>query len=206
MKLYYTKHTCALAVRIVINELALPCHYVAVDLRTKKTESDQDFLSINPKGSVPVLQLDDSIILTENAVILQYLADSNHDATYLLPPVTDFERYRVLEWLNYITTELHKAVGLFFTSLSNEVKQQFAMPFLKKRLDFIEKHLTRHKSLCASPFTLPDPYLFIMGSMLPKIGLTLADWPHLQAHLQCLSARPAIVKSMAEEGLVLDLG
>lgn len=113
MKLYYTQAACSLAVRITINEIGLKCDYESVDLKAKKTEKGEDFLKINPKGAVPVLKTNDGEILTENAVILQYLADTN-SATKLLPGTGDFKRYRILEWLNYITTELHKTIGALF--------------------------------------------------------------------------------------------
>lgn len=123
MKLYYSAGTCSLAVRIIINEIGLPSTYEAVDLKTKKTASGQDFLQINPKGSVPVIVTDDNEILTENSVIQQYLADKNN-ASSLLPALGHFKRYRVLEWLNYISTELHKGCGpLFSPSIPVELKK-----------------------------------------------------------------------------------
>src|SRR5690349_19217638 len=122
MKLYYSKGACSLAVRIIINEIGLQSEYEAVDLKTKKTATGQDFLKINPKGSVPVIQTDEKQILTENAVIQQYLADTNK-ATQLLPALGNFERYRVLEWLNFISTELHKGFSpLFNPNVPNELK------------------------------------------------------------------------------------
>src|SRR5688572_12009519 len=113
MKLYYSKGACSLAVRIILHEIGAACEFEAVDLATKKTETGMDFLKINPKGAVPTLILDDKAILTENAVIQQYLAEKYH-ATQLLPPLGDMKRYRVLEWLNFISTDLHKSCGPLF--------------------------------------------------------------------------------------------
>lgn len=115
MKLYYSKGACSLAPRIIINELGVKSEFEAVDLAAKKTETGQNFLSINPKGAVPVLITNDGQTLTENAVILQYLADTN-EGTELLPAFGSFKRYRVLEWLNYIATELHKGAGAVIQS------------------------------------------------------------------------------------------
>src|SRR5690349_3300917 len=107
MKLYYSKGACSLAVRIALHELGIPCEFEAVDLKAKKTEKGADFFKINPKGAVPTLVLDDHTVLTENAVIQQYLADKQK-AFEVLPPVNDMKRYRALEWLNFVSTELHK--------------------------------------------------------------------------------------------------
>src|SRR5438105_3577122 len=121
MKLYFSKGACSLAVRIILNELNIPCEYEAVNLKTKKTVDDADFYKINPKGAVPVLQLDDGTILTENAAIHQYLADFKK-ADQLFP-LTGIQRYRVIEWLNFVATDLHKGCGVFFSSMiPDEVK------------------------------------------------------------------------------------
>src|SRR5689334_13101143 len=107
MKLYYSKGACSLAVRILLHELGIKSEFEAVDLKTKRTETNADFLKINPKGAVPTLTTDKQEILTENAVILCYLADE-YKAIELLPAPGNFKRYRVLEWLNYVATEIHK--------------------------------------------------------------------------------------------------
>ena len=115
MRLYYSKGACSLVVRIVIHELGLPFEYEAVNLKTKVTATGEDYLAINPKGAVPAILTDDNILLTENAVIQQYLADKAY-ASQLLPAVNDIKRYQVLEWLNYVTTEIHKGFGPLFNS------------------------------------------------------------------------------------------
>ena len=123
MKLYYSPGACSLAVRILINEMGLDAEYESVDLKTKKTATGQDFKKINPKSVVPTLELDNKEILTENAVIQQYLADMNH-ATELLPAVNDFKRHRVLEWQTYVATELHKGMSpLFHAKYPDEIKE-----------------------------------------------------------------------------------
>src|SRR5437870_2266196 len=113
MKLYYSKGACSLAVRILINELNISCKYEAVNLKTKETETGKNFYEINPKGAVPTLILENNNVLTENAVIHQYLADQQK-AHHLLPNLNDFKRYQVLEWLNFIATELHKGFSPLF--------------------------------------------------------------------------------------------
>lgn len=124
MKLYYSKGSCSLAIRILINELNLKVDFVAVNLKNKQTEQGQDFFKINIKGAVPSLQLEDGSILTENLVIQQYLADT-HNGSALLPKVGEMQRYRVLEWSNFVTTELHKGCGPFFNpDMPADVKEK----------------------------------------------------------------------------------
>src|SRR5690348_3970643 len=128
MKLYYSKGACSLAVRIVINELGLKCDYEAVDLKTKKTATGDDFLKINDAGAVPALALDDKKILTENIVIQQYLADT-HKAYQLLPEVGNMKRYQILKWMSFAASDLHKSCSpLFNHALDNEVKQSIFIP------------------------------------------------------------------------------
>ena len=128
MKLFYARGACSLATRILLNEMGIPVDYEAVNLKTKKTETDSDYLALNPKGVVPALQLENGVVLTENAVIMQYLAD-HYQATNLLPALDDFNRYRVLEWVNFITTDLHKGFSpLFNPQVPEPLKLQVFIP------------------------------------------------------------------------------
>jgi len=204
MKLYYSKGACSLAARIIINELGLNCEYDAVDLKTKRTESGMDFLTFNAKGSVPVLEIKEGEVLTENAVIQQYLADQQ-SAYQLLPKVGDFKRYRVLEWLNYISTELHKGFGpLFNATISPELKEQIFVANLNNKFSFVNKHLEQHPYLCGDHFTLPDAYLFVMifWGLIKK--LNIQQWPALNKYFDNLQQRKAIIKSLLEENLQLN--
>src|SRR5690606_18210343 len=134
-KLFYAKGACSLAVRIIINELGIKASYESVDLKIKKTEKGDDFLNINPKGAVPVLETDQGELLSENCVIQQYLADTYH-ATHLLPSVGDFNRYRVLEWQNFVSSDLHKTIGLAFNPfVTEEMKVKMVVPLTKKKLE-----------------------------------------------------------------------
>jgi glutathione S-transferase len=201
MKLYYTKGACSLVVRIIMNELELPCEFESVDLKTKKTESGDDFLAINPKGAVPTLKLNNGEILTENAVILQYLAD-HASATSLLPAVGDLKRYRVLEWLNYITTELHKGFGpLFNGAIPQEVKEQVFIPVIEKKFASINAHLQQHQYLYGNHFTLPDAYLYVMVRWASSFKINLNERTHLTRYFDEISKRKSVEKSLKEEGL-----
>ena len=199
MKLYYKKGSCSLAVRIVINELGLNCEYEAVDLTTKKTTSGADYYEINSKGSVPALVLDDGEVLTENTVIQQYLADVHH-AKNLLPTLGNFARYRVLEWLNFATTDLHKGFSpLFNSKIPTSLKEEIFMPVLKAKFDYVNNHLATREYLAGEHFTLPDAYLFVILSWFPHVHLELSGWLNLQNYFEKIKARPAVVKSLAEE-------
>ncbi|MGQ3887480.1 glutathione transferase GstA [Legionella sp. CNM-1927-20] len=200
MRLYYTKGACSLVQRIIINELRLKVQFESVNLKTKETESGKNYLTINPKGAVPALELDNGEILTENAVLLQYLADEAQAIT-LLPGVGDIKRYRVLEWVNYITAEVHKSFGaLFNPNLSEQVKNDVFIPVIKSKLSFINQHM-QQPYLLASHFTIADAYLFVMLLWAKNFQLNLSEWPHLEHFAKELSQREAIKKSLQEEGL-----
>lgn len=200
MKLYFSKGACSLAVRILINELNIPCEYEAVNLHTKKTETDADFLKTNPKGSVPVLMLDSKEVLTENSIIQQYLAEQNQ-ATQLLPPVGNFNRYRVLEWLNFISTDLHKGASpMFNAEISEEIKEKIFRPALKKKLHLVDQHLSHHQYLMDEQYTLPDGYLFVILFWLKNLKIDIAEWKNLSRYFEELKKRKSIEKSLREEG------
>lgn len=203
MKLFYSKGACSLAARIAINEMNIPCEYEAVNLADKVTEKGDDFYKINPKGAVPTIITDDKHVLTENAVIHQYLADT-HKAVNLLPPVGQIRRYQILEWLNYITTELHKGFGpLFNSEYPEEAKTKFVLPLLKKKFQFVDKQLQSHAYIAGDEYTLPDGYLFVMLLWATFKKIDLSDCPALLKYFEKLKQRPAVQKSLHEEGLHL---
>lgn len=202
MKLYFSKGACSLVVRIIINELNLNCEYESVDLKTKRTESGKDFLTINPKGSVPVLMLDNNEILTENAVILQYLTE-HAKASQLLPAKEHFAHYRVLEWLNFITTELHKSIGLLFNpSFTQDLKEKIFIPMIKNKITYVDHSLGKNHYLCGEEFTLPDAYLFVMVTWLNNFKFDLTTWPNLNRLFTELQKRKSILQSLQQEGFV----
>jgi glutathione S-transferase len=203
MKLYYSKGACSLAVHIVINEIGIDCEYESVDLKTKVTETNADYWKINPKGAVPALRVNATEVLTENSIIQQYLADTFNAAT-LLPPLTEFERYRVLEWLNYISTELHKGFGpVFNDKVPADEKQSLFIPLLQKKFAFINTHLKNRKFIMGEHFTLPDAYLFVMLMWAEKLKFDMSDKPELNRYYDGLKKRASIVKSFQEEGMTI---
>lgn len=202
MKLYYTKGVCSLAVRILIHELQLSSLYEAVDLKTKKTETGEDFLTINPKGSVPAIKLDSGEVLTENSVILQYLADVSH-ASHLLAPVGDMKRYRVLEWLNFISTDLHRyAASLFLPKFSKELKDSFFKPILSNKLSFVNDQLKDNKFLMGDHIALCDYYLVVVLTWLKKIDVDIKQWPNLSSYFDHMKNQLSVHDALTEEGIV----
>ncbi|HIA1347230.1 TPA: glutathione transferase GstA [Legionella anisa] len=200
MKLYYTKSACSLAVRIVLNELGLDFQDEEVDLKAKKTHSDENYLAINPKGAVPALHLDNGHLLTENQVILQYLADTT-PGQKLLSPVGDLRRYHTLEWLNYVATELHKTVGIFFHPNLNEETKSIFTSVISARLKYVNEHLANGPYLMGKDFTLPDAYLFVILSWTYYFKMDLSAYKHLERFMSLAAERPAIVTSLQQEKL-----
>ncbi|WP_115707038.1 glutathione transferase GstA [Legionella sainthelensi] len=198
MKLYYTKSACSLAVRIVLNELGRTFQEEEVDLRAKRTKTEENYLEINPKGAVPALRLDNGDILTENQIILQYLADIT-PGQKLLAPVGDLLRYHTLEWVNYIATELHKTVGMFFhPNLQEETKNLF-MSLVMARLNYINEQLAKGPYLMGDHFTLPDAYLFVILRWAHYFKMDLSTYKNLDRFMNIVGERPAVVTSLQQE-------
>lgn len=201
MKLYFSKGACSLAVRILINELGLKSEYEAVNLQTKKTESGKDFFAINPKGYVPALVTADNKILTENMTIHIYLAETNK-ATQLLPNVGDFKRYQVIEWINFISTEIHKSFSAIFNpNIADSLKNEFFVPNLKKKFAYVEKQLAQKNYLMGSDYSLPDGYLFVMLLWTQLKKIDIQEYEQLNHYFENLKKRESIKKSLQDEGL-----
>src|SRR3954452_16757060 len=168
MILYYSPGACSQAPHILLHEIGLSHDAERVDLRAKRTENDRDYLAINPKGAVPALELDSGDVLTENAVILQYLGDRS-SVGEVLPPMGNFRRYRVLELVNFITTELHKRFGFLFNPNATDEMKQLVIEDLGKKLDYLDDELGEGPFLMGEELTLPDPYLFVSAGWAEKM-------------------------------------
>ena len=200
MKLFYAKGACSLTVRIILNELNTPFTDEAVDLRAKKTASGANYWEINPKGSVPAIQLDNGQILTETQVILQFLAD-NQPGTTLFAPVGAIKRYRIMEWLNFVSTELHKALGgLFNPNLTPEMKNNITIPLVNQRFKLLNQHLQHQTFLMGDQFTLPDAYLYLVMRWANYFQLDLTAYPNLLAYIERVSQRESVQKALKQEG------
>src|SRR3954470_23690804 len=201
MKLYYSPGACSQAPHILLHEIGLNHDAALVDLRAKKLEDGSDFLAINPKGAVPALELDSGEVLTENAVILQYLGD-RANWPEVLPPVGDFRRYRVLEMVNFITTELHKRFGFLFSPEPTDEMKQLVIRDLGKKLDYADERLGEGPYLFGDELTLPDPYLFVIAGWTDKMLGGLQRWPNLAAFRERMLERPSVRHVLRFEGLL----
>lgn len=201
MKLFYAPGACSLSPHIVLNELDLPYTVEKVDLKNHTTASGADFYTINAKGYVPALQLDNGEVLTEGPAIVQYLADQKPQVD-LLPPAGSLERARVQEWLNFIGTELHKTLGaLFNPSISAEAKAKTIDTF-GKRLGIVEKALQGKDFLTGKSFSVADAYLFTIVNWAPKLNIDISPWPTVAEFQKRVAGRPAVQKTLKAEGLV----
>jgi glutathione S-transferase len=200
MKLYYSPGACSQAPHIILHEIGLAHDAARVDLRAKKLEDGSDYLAVNAKGAVPALQLDNGEVLTENAVILQYLGD-RASWPEVLPPMGNFRRYRVLEMVNFITTELHKRFGFLFNPDASEEMKQLVIGELGKKLDHIDGQLGGGPYLFGDDLTLPDAYLFVITGWAEKM-IGLDQWPNLARFRERMLNRPAVRQVMEFEGLL----
>jgi glutathione S-transferase len=202
MRLYYIAQSCALASHIVANEAGVPVDIVEVDLATKKTASGANFLTINPKGYVPVVVLDDGQVLTESAAILQYLADVNPESR-LAPPNGTFARVRLQEALNYIGTEIHRGYGPLFNPTTPATIREERMANLRRHYAWVEQQLSSRRYLLGDDFSVADAYLFTITRWAEGVKLDLTHYPHLQAFQKSIAARPPVRAAMKAEGLPL---
>jgi glutathione S-transferase len=200
MKLYYSPGACSQAPHILLHEIGLEHDAARVDLKTKTLEDGSDYLKVNPKGAVPALELNSGEVLTENAVILQYLGD-RASWPEVLPPLGDFRRYRVLEMVNFITTELHKRFGFLFNPEATDEMKQLVIRDLSKKLSYIDQQLGAGPFLFGDDLTLPDAYLFVITGWTEKM-IGLDQWPNLAAFRQRMLQRPAVRQVMQFEGML----
>ena len=202
MKLYYSKGACSLSPHIIACEAELPIELVEVDLRTKRTQTGEDFRLINPNGYVPVLMLDDGNKLLEGPAIVQYLADQA-SAKKLAPLPGTFERYQLQQWLNFIATEIHKGgFSPLFNPATPEAAKQMAIVSLTARLETVAEQLSSRAFLLGEYFTVADAYLFVTLSWGAYVDVDISHWPVLADYVAKISARPAVQKAMTEEGLI----
>jgi glutathione S-transferase len=201
LRLYYSPGACSLAPHIVAREAGVPIALVRVDLTTKTTEAGEDYRAINPKGSVPALLLDDGSLLTEGPVISQFIADLAPEAG-LIAPFGTLDRYRALEWLNFVATELHKGFSPLWRTETPDEFRAVIKHMLAMKLDFIELQLPGRDYLLAGGFCIADAYAFTILSWAPVVGINLADWPNLAAYVERISKRPNVAAALNAEGLL----
>ena len=201
MKLYYWPGACSLSPHIVSREAGIDLQLAQLDRAERKTADGTVLSNVNPKNQVPVLELDDRQKLTEGPVIVQYLADQK-PASGLVPPPGTMERYRVLEWLNFITSELHKSFGPLFRPTTPDDFKVTLRDMLGQRFDWIDKQLAGKQYLMGDQFTVSDAYLFTVLRWSPRVGIDLGKWKNISAYLDRVGARPKVQEAMKVEGLL----
>ncbi len=201
MKLYYFTGACSQASNIALREAGLQFELVKVNVNTKQAADGVDFNSVNPKGYVPALTLDSGETLTENICVLQYIADRN-PAAKLAPAYGTMERYRLIEWLGFISSEVHKNFSPLFRPDAAEAVRQFALGNLLKRLDYLQQSLAGRDYLTGGQFSIADCYLAVVLSWSGHIKLDLGKWPELKRYVHTFHQRPKVVEALKAEGLI----
>lgn len=203
MKLYFSPGACSLSPHIVLREAGIPFELERVDLRSKQLKRGGDFNEINDKGMVPTLELDDGQRLTEGPAIVQYLADQKPESG-LAPAAGTIERYRLMEWLNFISTELHKSYTPLFSPATPEEHKKNVKELLAKRFDLVSKRLEGKTWAMGDTFTAADAYLYTVLRWSPLVGVDLAPWPTLTAFMDRVAARPHVIEALKAERLIKD--
>lgn len=200
MKLYYSPGACSLSPHIALHEAGLPFEAVLASTKTHRLADGSDYYRINPKGSVPLLEFDDGERLTEGPAIVQWIADQVPDRQ-LAPPAGTMARYRLMEWLNFIGSEIHKSFSPLFNPAMPEQAKEIFRERLKGRFKYVDERLAGKDFLMGSTFTVADCYLFAVGRWAAPLKLDLSAFAHFGAFMQRVAARPAVRRAMETEGL-----
>ncbi|MFI7783701.1 glutathione S-transferase [Citrobacter amalonaticus] len=200
MKLFYKPGACSLASHITLRESGKDFTLDGVDLMKKRLENGDDFFAVNPKGQVPALLLDDGTLLTEGVAIMQYLADSVPDRQ-LLAPVSSISRYKTLEWLNYIATELHKGFTPLFRPDTPEEYKPTVRALLEKKMQYVDAALKERQWICGSRFTIADAYLFTVLRWAYAVKLNMDGLENIAAYMKRVAERPGVAAALKAEGI-----
>lgn len=200
MKLFYKPGACSLASHIALQESGMDFSLVGVDLAKKQLENGEDYWHVNPKGQVPALLLDDNTLLTEGVAIMQYIADTKADRQ-LLAPSGSIARYKTLEWLNYIATELHKGFTPLFRPDTPEDFKPTVRALLEKKLSYVNDALRENEWICGSRFTIADGYLFTVLRWARAVKLDISGLKNIEDYMARVAARPGVTAAMEAEGL-----
>ncbi|WOI83726.1 glutathione transferase GstA [Citrobacter braakii] len=200
MKLFYKPGACSLASHITLRESGKDFTLDGVDLMKKRLENGDDFFAVNPKGQVPALLLDDGTLLTEGVAIMQYLADTVPDRQ-LLAPTSSLSRYKTIEWLNYIATELHKGSTPLFRPDTPEDFKPTVRALLEKKMQYVNDALQDNQWICGSRFSIADAYLFTVLRWAYAVKLNMAGLSNIDAYMARMAERPAVAAALKAEGL-----
>lgn len=200
MKLFYKPGACSLASHITLRESGKDFTLNGVDLMQKRLENGDDYFAVNPKGQVPALLLEDGTLLTEGVAIMQYLADSVADRQ-LLAPAGTIARYKTIEWMNYIATELHKGFTPLFRPDTPEEYKPTVRALLEKKLQYVNASLKDDQWICGPRFTIADAYLFTVLRWARAVKLNMEGLSHIDAYMARMAERPAVAAALEAEGL-----
>ncbi|AUU91391.1 MULTISPECIES: glutathione transferase GstA [Enterobacteriaceae] len=200
MKLFYKPGACSLASHIVLREAGKEFELARVDLAKKCLENGDDFLAINPKGQIPALAINADTLLTEGVAIMQYVADSAPKSD-LLPPVGFLSRYKTLEWLNFVATELHKGFTPLFRPDTPEAFKPTARALLEKKLEYVDAALADQQWINGENFSIADAYLFTVLRWAVAVKLNFPQAGNIANYMQRVASRPAVAAAMAAEGI-----
>lgn len=201
MKLYYSPGACSLSPHIVSRELGIPVELKKVNTKDKTIEDGGDYWKVNGRGYVPALELDNGQILTEGPAIVQYLADQKPDAG-LAPKAGSFERYRLQEWLNFLTSEIHRQFSPLFKPNTPDEYKKIAKENIAARFDWLDKQLAAGDHLMGKQFTVADAYLFVLLGWTKPTQINLSRWPNLAGFHKRVGARPKVQEALQAEGLL----
>jgi glutathione S-transferase len=201
MKLYFAPGACSLSPHIVASEAGEKVELIQVDLQKKQTKDGKDFTQINPKGQVPVLQTDDGKTLTEGPVIVQYIGDKV-PGSKLVPAAGSVDRYKAQEWLNFISTEVHKSFGPMFRPTTPDAYKQISKDNIGNKFKYVDGHLAGKQYLMGDTFTAPDAYLYVMTRWAKRMEMDMNQWPNLKAFNERVEARPKVQEALKAEGLL----
>jgi len=201
MKLYYSPGACSLSPHIALHEAGLNFEHVLASTKTHQLADGTDYYTINPKGYVPTLEFDDGTRLTEGPAIVQWIADQVPEKK-LAPPAGTMARYRLQEWLNFITAEIHKAAGVLFNPAMPEEAKTIYRDKINERYAYIDKQLEGKQFLMGDDFTVADCYLFVVSNWAKPLNVDLSPYKNVNAYLQRIAARPTVQAAMKHEGLL----
>lgn len=201
MKLYFFPGACSLCPHIVLRETDTPFELERVDSKAKTTAHGEDFWAVSRTGLVPALRLDDGQVLSEVAIIVQYICDRKPEAK-LMPPPGSMERYRLLEWLNFLATEVHKQNTPLFEPATPEDYKPIAQEILAKSYQLLDRHLAGKRFMMGDRFSVADAYLFVMANWLRLHKMDIAQWPNVKALQERVRARPKVQEALKAEGLI----
>jgi len=201
MKLYYAPGACSISPHIALCEAGIAHQIEKVDLKAKKTESGADYLAINAKGYIPALQLDNGEVLVEGVAIVQYIADQKPDSG-LAPKAGTMERYRLMEWLTFISSELHKMFSPLFNPAMPEEAKKIFRDRLAQRWAYVDRQLAGKNYLMGANFSVADGYLYNMIRWAKRVEMDLSGCPNVTAFAARVEARPKVVEALKAEGLM----